>query len=100
MVLRDAVIDEDIRGWFMNYNRGHLEGYGKTFTAGTNGDLPWLDSDEKIATFCKEINCDLFTSDKKSHTNYFEAKIKTIQITKYAQWRDGKRPIFMIRIIS
>src|SRR5947208_15240292 len=90
----------DIRGWFINYTRVRIEGYGATSTAGKNGDLPWLDSDDKIATFCKENNCDLFTSDKKSYTNYFDAKIQTIQITKYAFWRDGKRPIFMIRIIS
>ncbi|TLY01647.1 MAG: hypothetical protein E6K92_07850 [Thaumarchaeota archaeon] len=99
-MVRDALIDEDIRGWFINDNRAHLEAYGATYTAGKNGDLPWLDSDDKIATFCKENNCDLFTSDKKSYTNYFDAKIQTIQITKYAFWRDGKRPIFMIRIIS
>jgi hypothetical protein len=97
---RDAVIDENIRGWFLNDNRGQLQGYEKTFTAGVNGDLPWLDSDDKIATFCKENNCDLFTSDKKSYTNYFDAKIKTIQITRHAYWRDGKRPIFLIRIID
>jgi hypothetical protein len=97
---RDAVIDENIRGWFLNDNRGQLPGYEKTFTAGMNGDLPWLDSDDKIATFCKENNCDLFTSDKKSYTNYFDAKIKTIQITRHAYWRDGKRPIFLIRIID
>lgn len=99
-MLRDAVIDENIRGWFIIDNRGHLEGYGKTYTAGINGDLPWLDSDDKIATFCKENGCDLFTSDKKSYTNYFDAKIQTIQITRHAYWRDGKRPIFMIRIMG
>jgi len=41
-----------------------------------------LDSDDKIATFCRENDCDLFTSDKKSCTNYFDAKIQTIQVTK------------------
>ena len=97
---RDAVIDEDVRGWFLTDNRSHLDGYEKAYTAGTNGDLPWLDSDGKIATFCKENNCDLFTSDKKSYTSYFDAKIKTIQITNHAYWRDGKKPIFMIRIIG
>ena len=99
-MVRDALIDEDISGWFVNDNRRHLEGYGKTFTTGMNGDLPWLDSDGKIATFCKENDCDLFTSDKKSCTNYFDAKIQTIQITKHAYWRDGKRHIFMIRIMT
>ncbi len=97
---RDAVIDENIRGWFMTDNRGQLEGYSKTYTAGVNGDLPWLDSDDKIATFCKENDCDLFTSDKKSYTSYFETEIKTIQITKHAFWRDGKRPIFKITIMK
>ena len=97
---QNAVVDEDIRGWLQIDNRGRLEGYDQTLTAGINGDLPRLDSDEKIATFCKENGCDLFTSDKKSYTNYFDAKIHTIQITRYAFWREGKRPIFMIRIIS
>ena len=97
---RTALIDEDIGGWFTTDNRGTLNGYEKAYTVGINGDLPWLDSDEKIAAFCKGNNCDLFTSDEKSYTNYFDAKIHTIQITKYAFWRDGKKPIFMIRIIG
>lgn len=96
----EAVIDEDIRGWFITDNRSQLAGYDRAFTAGKNGDLPWLDSDDKIATFCKENDCDLFTSDKKSYTNYFDAKIQTIQITRHTFWREGKRPIFKIMIIN
>ena len=53
IVERTAVIDEDIRGWVMNDNRGNLTGYEKILYAGKNGDLPWLDSDGKIASFCK-----------------------------------------------
>ena len=79
-MLRDAVIDEDIRGWFMTDNKGHLDGYGKTFTAGKNGDLPWLDSDDKIATFCSENDCDLFTSDKKSYTSYLMRTYKLFKL--------------------
>jgi hypothetical protein len=97
---RNAIIDEDIRGWFTLDARGSLEGYDKASTAGMNGDIPWLDSDGKIATFCKENNCDLFTSDKQSYTEYFDSNIQTIQITRYAYWREGKRPIFMIRVIT
>ena len=97
---RDAIIGEDIRGWFINDNRGHLEGYDNAYAAGLNGDLPWLDSIEKITTFCKENNCDLFTSDKKSYSMYFDDKVKSIQITKKAHWRDGNRAIFMMRIIE
>ncbi len=98
-MLRTAVIDEDIRGWVMNDNRGTLAGYEKVIYAGKNGDFQWLDSDGKIATFCKENDYDLFTADKKLYSNYFEGNaIHSIQITKYAHWRDGKRPIFMIRM--
>jgi hypothetical protein len=101
IVASTAVIDEDIRGWVMNDNRGRLAGYEKILYAGKNGDLPWLDSDGKIGSFCRENDCDLFTSDKKSYTHYFDDnEIHTIQITKHAFWRDGKKPIFMIRIVN
>lgn len=97
---RTAVIDEDIRGWVMNDNRGNLTGYEKILYVGKNGDLPWLDSDGKVASFCKENDYDLFTSDKKSYTHYFDDnEIHTIQITRHAFWRDGKKPIFMLRIV-
>jgi len=99
-MIRDALIDEELSDWLVIDNRGRLAGYGKTFTTGKNGDLPWLDSDGKVATFCKENNCDLFTSDKKPYTNYFDAKIQSIQISRYSYWRDGKRPILLIRVIG
>lgn len=51
---RTAVIDEDIHGWVMTDNRGSLTGYEKIIYAGKNGDFDWLDSDGKIATFCRE----------------------------------------------
>ncbi len=97
---RTAVIDEEIHGWVMNDNRGSLAGYEKVIYAGKNGDFSWLDSDGKLATFCKENDYDLFTSDKRSYTHYFDDnEIRAIQITKHAVWRDCKKPIFMIRII-
>jgi hypothetical protein len=100
IMARTAVIDEEIHGWVMNDNRGSLAGYEKVIYAGKNGDFNWLDSDGKLATFCKENDYDLFTSDRKSYTHYFDDnEIRTIQITKHAVWRDGKKPIFLIRII-
>ena len=98
---RTAVIDEEIRSWVANDSRGSLPGYEKIIYAGKNGDFSWLDSDGKIATFCKENDYDLFATDKKSYTHYFDDnEIHTIQITKHAFWRDGKKPIFMIRIVN
>jgi hypothetical protein len=100
-VARTAVIDEEIRDWVINDNRGSLSGYEKIIYAGKNGDFHWLDSDGKIATFCKENGYDLFATDKESYTHYFDDnEIHTIQITKHSLWRETKKPIFMIRIID
>lgn len=98
---RTAVIDEEIHGWVTNDNRGSLPGYEKIIYAGKNGDFHWLDSDGKIATFCKENDYDLFATDKKSYAHYFDDnEIRTIQITKHSLWRDTKKLIFVIRIVN
>jgi len=95
-----VVIDKDILGWGSDQEGELLKQYKKVLYVGKDPDLPQRSFDDEVASYCKNNNCDLLTGDGKAYTHCFEAEIKTIQITKYAWYKDGDRPIYLIRIID
>ena len=97
---KKVVIDKDILGWADEERDVLLKRYESVLKVGIHPDLPQRTFDDKIASYCKINNCDLLTGDTKAHTHFFDAEIKTIQITKYAWWKKGDRSVYLIEIIE
>ncbi len=97
---KKAVIDKDILGWADEQREALLERYVTILKVGQHPDLQQRSLDEKIASYCKDNNCDLLTGDGKAYMHYFKAGIKTIQITQYDYWTGGDRPVYLIEIVD
>lgn len=100
MVGDRVVIDKDILGWGNEHEEELLKQYGEVLKVGIDAELPQRSFDDKVASYCKYNNCDLLTGDQKAYSHYFDAGIKTIQITRYAWYKEGDRPIYLIKIID
>ena len=96
-----VIIDNDIHGWRKEDEEDIGKLYDKIEHVGSIPELPSDSKDEKIGGYCYENNCDLFTADKESHSKFFrDARIKTIQITKFSTYATGNRPIYLLKIIK
>ena len=97
---KKVVVDKDILGWAEDNEKEISNEFKEIFRVGEDPRLPQRSFDSSIASFCKANNCDLLTADKNAYTHYFEAGIKTIQISKYAWYKEGDRPIYLIKIVE
>lgn len=95
-----VIIDHDILGWGNEEQKELSKQYRRILKVGQDPELPQRSFDDKVASYCKDNNCDLLTADRTAYTHYFDAGIKTIQMTKYAWWKEGDRPVYLIRIID
>jgi len=51
-------------------------------------------SDEIIAAYCEENNCDLLTGDKRAYTKLLmKPRVKAVQISKYDFYTSGKKQV-------
>lgn len=99
--MRDTVvIDKDILGWGKEHEEELLKQYEKVLKVGIHPELPQRSFDDKVASYCKNNNCDLLTGDQKAYSHYFDVGIRTIQITRYAWYKEGDRPVYLIKIID
>lgn len=93
-----VVIDKNILGWGNQHSEELLRKYEKIINVG--GDvLPQRSVDKEIAAYCKKHDCDLFTADSTAYIHYFEAGIKTVQISQYDWIKKGDNPVYLIKII-
>jgi hypothetical protein len=95
---RNIVLDHDILGWGNEHAKELLEKYESIIQVGKHADLPQRAFDDKVAAYCNLNHCDLMTGDAKSYTHFFEAGIKSVNVTKYAWWTKGDRPIYLVKI--
>ena len=95
-----VVVDKDILGWAADHEKEILNGYKEIIMVGKDPRLPQSSFDASIASFCKSSNCDFLTADKNAYTHYFEAKIKTIQVSRFTFYKEGNRPIYLIKIVK
>ncbi len=95
-----AVIDKDILGWGVNHAKEIETQYGKIIEVGKDQDLKQRTTDAGIAEYCKANDCVLFTGDQKAHTHFFEAGIKTIQVSQYDWYQPADKPVYLIKIIE
>lgn len=90
----NVVVDKGIEGWA----KGQKERVGKyhqVFQVGDAPALPERATDKEIAAFCKDNDCDLFTSDVTFYQDYFGVGVDKVQITKIDWWK--KKCILLIQ---
>ena len=99
-MVQRIVIDKDILGSLDE--KDLLRSYEKIYKVGDDPDLPQRSSDEEIASYCKNNNCDLLTGDKTAYTKYLRTGIKKVQISEYT-WlsrQKGDKPVYLIEIVD
>lgn len=100
MAANKVVVDKDLLGWADENTEELSKRWSEVQKVGIDADLPQRSSDMSIAAYCKDNDCDFLTADKNAYTYYFEAKIKTVQITKYDWYKKGDKPVYLIEIIQ
>jgi hypothetical protein len=95
-----VLIDYDERGWADKKNEKIRKDYEEIKRVGEEPNPKMGASDEEIAIFCEENNCDLLTADKKAYTDMLKNKrVKAVQISKY-DWDDsGNKWVYLIKIL-
>lgn len=97
---RKVVIDEDILSWDEEHHE-ILKPYKTIIKVGDDPiNLPRGSPDDRVAAFCNENGCDLFTSDVEFYSDCIKAGIKTIQITNCGMWEKGQKQVFLVKIID
>jgi len=100
-MITKVLIDNDIHGWRKEDEKNIGELYDKIEHVGSIPELPADSKDEKIGGYCLEHDYDLFTADKEAHVKFFrDARITSIQITKFSTYTTGNRPIYLLKIIK
>lgn len=93
-----VVIDKDILGWGDENKAELLKEYQDVLFVGDHPDLPQRSFDEKIATYCRDEDCDLLTGDAKSYTHFFDAGIKTVRISRRELWQKADKYVYLVQI--
>jgi hypothetical protein len=95
-----VVIDHDILGWGEDHREGLLKTYQKIVKVGTEPGLERRKSDLVVASYCKKNDCDLLTGDLRAYQYYFDAGVKSVQISRY-DWETGPdKAVFLIQILE
>ncbi len=95
-----AVIDKDILGWGDNHTEEIVERYSEKLEVGKHSDLPQRSVETDVAKYCKTNDCVLFTRDQRAYTHFFEAGIKTIQVSQYDWYQQADKPVYLIKIVD
>ena len=91
------VIDKDALGWD-DEHAADLKGYTEVLLVGKHPSLLQRDSDETIAKYCAQNDCDLITADKEFYMHYFDAGISKVSIRRLGE-RGGKY-VYLISIVE
>src|SRR5438093_9578735 len=95
-----VVVDHDILGWGEDHREELLKKYQKIVRVGSERGLERRKSDLVVASYCKNNSCDLLTGDLKAYQYYFDAGVKSIQVSRY-DWASGPdKAIFLIQIVE
>ena len=98
MILSKAVIDKDILGWGDDHAEEIVARYNEKLEVGKHSDLPQRSFDSDVAKYCKTNDCVLFTGDQRAYTHFFEAGIKTIQVSQYDRVQASDQPVYFINL--
>ncbi len=101
MNAKTVVIDYDILGWGNDHEEELRKRYEKIVKVGSEPGLERRKPDVVLASYCKKNDCDLLTGDLKAYQHYFDAEVKTVQISRYDWWGGGAdKAVFLIQIVE
>jgi hypothetical protein len=95
-MLKKAVVDKDIDGWGKEKHEDLGRLHSEIIQVGKHESLLERTSDQEIATFCRENECDLYTSDMRFYEHYFKAGVDSVKITNFDWWKN--KYILLIQI--
>lgn len=94
-----VIIDEDILK--VSSRQELKEKFLEVVPVGKIKELPAGSKDEKIGAYCYENGYDLITADKRAYDKFFrDARIRSVIISNYGVFKEGKRLIYRIQIIN
>lgn len=95
-----VLIDYDIRGWGDNNKNKILNDYETILRVGIEPNPKSDSSDEEIANYCEENNCDLLTGDKRAYTELLKnSRVKAVQISKFDFDNSGQKQVYLVKIL-
>jgi len=95
-----VLIDYNRRGWAEERDSKIKEDYPEILHVGVDPNPKPESSDENIATFCEENNCDLLTSDKRAYAALLKNNhVKAVQISKYDLDETAKQQVYLVKIL-
>ena len=97
---KKAIIDKDILGWGDQQNSELLQQYEEILQVSKDPNLPSRIFDTTIASYCRDNDCDLFTSDRTAFTHYYKIGVRRVEISEYDWWYAGNRPVYLVKIIE
>jgi len=94
------LIDYDMRGWAdENETKIHTD-YEEILRVGIDPNPKQDSSDEIIAAFCEENNCDLLTGDQRAYTKLLmNTRVKAVQISKYDFYTPSEKQVYLVKIL-
>jgi len=95
-----VLIDYDMRGWAdENETKIHTD-YEEILRVGIDPNPKQDSSDEIIAVFCEENNCDLLTGDQRAYTKLLmNPRVKAVQISKYDFYTSGEKQVYLVKVL-
>jgi len=94
-----VLIDYNRRGWADEKASKIRESYPKILHVGVDPNPKAQSSDEEIALFCEENNCDLLTGDKRAYAALLNDFVKAVQISKYDLDTKANQQVYLIKIL-
>jgi hypothetical protein len=94
-----VIIDYDIRGWGNDNEKSIQKKYKMLIIVGIHKSFPQDAPDKKIGAYANRYKCDILTSDKTAHVEYFKNKaISSVEIQNYAYDKKASKPIYLIKL--
>lgn len=95
-----VLIDYNRRGWADENEEKIKKDYEEILRVGVEPNPTPDSSDEVIASFCEEKNCDLLTGDKRAYTKLLTNKrVKAVQISRYAFDTKANQQVYLVKIL-
>lgn len=95
-----VLIDYNRRGWADQNWSVIKKDYLEIQNVGTDPNPRADSSDQSIASFCEENNCDLITGDKRAYANFLENDhVKAVQISLYGFDEQAEQQVYLVKIL-
>jgi len=89
-----------MRGWGDDSESRIHKDYEEILRVGIDPNPKQESTDERIAAFCEENNCDLLTGDKRAYAKLLmNSRVKAVQISEYDWDNAGKKQVYLVKIL-